>query len=172
MSGTGELPGPGERRRGPGAAVHGLRYDLDADQTVAMLYHAHYGSLTRIAALLIGDSLVAEDMVQDAFASVYRAWRHLRDDESALDHLRRVVVNRARFLAAASPRPPGTPLLAALRELPACQREALVLTYYADWPSFQIAAVLGISGRALNAHVRQGLSALAPRAAPRRDRPG
>jgi DNA-directed RNA polymerase specialized sigma24 family protein len=157
----------------PDAGLHGLRYDPDADQTVAVLYHAHYGSLTRIATLLVGDSLAAEDMVQDAFASVYRAWRHLRDGESALDYLRRAVVSRARFLAAASPGPPGTPLLAALRELPAHQREALVLTYYADWPEFQIAALMGISRRALNDHVRRGLCALAARAvAPRRDRPG
>ena len=58
-----------------------------------------------------------------------------------------------------------------LRELPARQREALVLKYYADWPHRQIAAAMGISGRALNVHVRRGLSALAACAAPRRDDP-
>ena len=158
VTGTAEPPCPGERHQAgvPGPSVRGLRYDPDADQTVAALYRAHYGSLTRIAAFLIGDSLAAEDMVQDAFASIYHAWRHLRDEESALDHLRGAVVSRARFLAAASPGRPGTPLLAAPRELPARQREALVLRYYADWPDLQIAAVMGISGRALNAHIRQG----------------
>ena len=48
---------------------------------VAALYHAHYGSLARIAALLTGDNLAAEEIVQDTFASVYRAWRRLRDRE-------------------------------------------------------------------------------------------
>ena len=114
MTGTAEPPSPGERHPAgvPGPSVRGVRYDSDADQVVAALYHAHYGSLTRIAALLIGDSLAAEEMVQDAFASVYCAWRHLRDEKSALDHLRRAVVSRARFLArgvarTAGDAPPG-----------------------------------------------------------------
>jgi DNA-directed RNA polymerase specialized sigma24 family protein len=145
----------------------------DADQAVAALYHAHYASLARIAALLVGDGLAAEEMVQDAFASVYRAWRHLRGGEMALDYLRRAVVSRARSHPAASPGPrgragagqaspavPGTPVLTTLRGLPARQREALVLKYYADWPDRQIAAAMGISARALHAHIRRGLSAL------------
>ena len=123
---------------------------------MATLYHAHYGSLTRIAALLIGDNLAAEEIVQDTFASVYRAWRHLRDGEEALDYLRRTVVSRARSHAAAWPGPRGpagvgqaspavpvAPLLITLRELPARQREALILKYYADWPDRQIAAAMG-----------------------------
>ena len=166
----------------PGRSARRVRYRPDADQMVAALYHAHYGSLARIAALLAGDSLAAEQMVQDAFASVYSAWRYQRDGEKALGFLRRGVVSRARFHAAASPAPrgpagagqaspavPGAPLLTRLHELPARQREALVLKYYADWPDRQIAAAMEISGRALNAHIRQGLSALAARAAPRRD---
>jgi DNA-directed RNA polymerase specialized sigma24 family protein len=80
-------------------------------------------------------------------------------------------VSRARVLAAASSGRPGTPLLAALRELPARQRESLVLRYYADWPDLEIASVTGISGRAVNAHIRRGLSALTTRAAMRRDGP-
>jgi DNA-directed RNA polymerase specialized sigma24 family protein len=168
----------------PGRNVRGVRYGSDADQVVAALYHAHYGSLARIAALLTGDNLAAEEIAQDTFASVYRAWRHLRDREKALDYLRRTVVSRARSHAAASPGPrvpagaeraspagPVAPLLTMLRELPARQREALVLKYYADWPHRQIAAAMGISGRALNIHVRRGLSALAACAAPRRNDP-
>lgn len=93
MTGTAGPPGPGERHPAgvPGPGVRGLRYDSDADQTVAALYRAPYGSPPRIAALLMGGSLAAEDMVQDAFASVYCAWRHLRDEKSARDHLRRAV---------------------------------------------------------------------------------
>jgi DNA-directed RNA polymerase specialized sigma24 family protein len=145
-----------------------VRYGSDADQAVAALYHEHYGSLARIAALLIGDSAAAEETVQDAFASVYGAWRHLGDGESALDYLRRAVLSQARSRTAAVPGPPVS-LLAALRELPARQREALILTYYADWAHHQIAAAMGISGRALNGHLRRGLSALAGRAASPRD---
>ena len=186
MTGTGVPPVPGERHPGgmPGRNVRGVRYGADAGQMMATLYHSHYGSLTRIAALLIGDNLAAEEIVQDTFASVYRAWRHLRDGEKALDYLRRTVVGRARSHAAAwsgprgpagvgqaSPAVPVAPLLITLRELPARQREALILKYYADWPDRQIAAAMGISGRALNAHVRRGMSALANRASARRGGP-
>lgn len=186
MTGAGASPVPGERHPGgmTGRNMRGGWSGSDADQVVAELYHAHYSSLARIAALLVGDGLAAEEMVQDAFASVYRAWRQLRDRERALNYLRRAVVSRARSHAALSPGPhgqlgtgqappgmPGAPVLATLCGLPACQREALVLKYYADWPDRQIAAAMGISVRALNAHIRRGLSALAASAAPRRDGP-
>lgn len=189
MTGTGMPPAPGERHPDgtPGRSMRTGWPGSDTDQMVAALYHAHYGSLARIAAFLVGDGLAAEELVQDAFASVYRAWRHLRDREKALDYLRRAVVSRARSHTAASPGPggsrapagagqaspemPGTPLLTTLRGLPARQREALVLKYYADWPDRQIADAMGISGRALNAHIRRGVSALAARATSRRDGP-
>ena len=148
---------------------------------MAALYHAHYRSLARTAALLAGDDAAAEEIVQDAFVCVHRAWRHLRHEDAALDHLRRAVVSGARSHAAASPdlprRPPslayagqpapGTPgalLAMALRGLPARQREALVLKYYADWPDSQIAAAMAISRHALNDCLRLGLSALQTRA--------
>jgi DNA-directed RNA polymerase specialized sigma24 family protein len=155
----------------------------DADQAVAALYHAHYRSLARIAALLVGDGAMAEEIVQDAFVSVHRAWRHLQDGDGALDHLRRAVVSAARSQGAASHDPPcrprgragtglpapGTPavlLMAALHSLAARQREALVLKYYAGWPDAQIAAAMGISRHALNDCIRRGMSALQSCAAP------
>jgi DNA-directed RNA polymerase specialized sigma24 family protein len=146
---------------------------MESFRAAAALYHSHYASLARIAALMVGDGPAAEELVQDAFASVYRAWWHLRGGEMALDYLRRAVVSRARSHATASPGPrgragvgqaspavPWTPVLTTLRGLPARQREALVLKYYADWTDRQIAAAMGISARALHIHIRRGLSAL------------
>ena len=133
----------------------------EADQAVSVLYHAHYRSLVRIAALLAGDVAEAEGIVQDAFVSMHRAWRRLRDGDAAIGDLRRTVVTRARSRGAASLDPAGSgQLMAALRGLPARQREALILKYYTDWPDPQIAAAMGISGHALNAHIRCGMSAL------------
>ena len=144
---------------------------------VAVLYHAHYQSLTRIAALLVRDTAAADEIVQSAFVSVYRAWRHLGDEDRALAYLRRAVVSgtRSRDMASADPpsRPSGAshascpgpstagrPLVAALQALPARQREALVLTYYAEWPEAQIATVMGVSGRAIVSHAARGISTL------------
>jgi DNA-directed RNA polymerase specialized sigma24 family protein len=145
---------------------------------VTALYHAHYSSLVRIVALLVADAAEAEEIVQDAFVSMHRAWRRLGDRDAAIGELRRTVVTGARSRAAALG-PPGQPrapagqpasgisaevLMAALRGLPARQREALVLKYHTDWPDAQIAAAMGISGHALNVHIRCGMSALRARA--------
>jgi DNA-directed RNA polymerase specialized sigma24 family protein len=145
------------------------------DEAVAVFYHAHYRSLARIAALL-GDDVAAEEIVQRAFVSMHRLRRHLRDGDEALGYLRRAVVSRARSQGASaglaarrragapSGQPTGTaqqtPLMAALRSLPARQREAVVLKFYADWPDAQITIAMGISPSALGGHLRQGISAL------------
>jgi RNA polymerase sigma factor (sigma-70 family) len=148
----------------------------DADQAVAVLYHAHYRALTRLAALLVIDVAAAEEIVQAAFAAMHGGWRHLRDSDKALAYLLRKVVIGARSHHAASPalpsRQPALPqarqpaltapqaLVAALHALPARQREALVLRCYAGLPDTQIAAAMGISARAVTGHIRRGLSSL------------
>jgi DNA-directed RNA polymerase specialized sigma24 family protein len=144
---------------------------------VALLYRAHNESLAQIAALLVSDTAAAEEIVESAFVSLHHAWRYLRDEDKALAYLRGAVVSGTRSRDAApadSPsRPggaphaswpghsiPGTLLVAALQALPARQREALVLTYYAEWPDAQIAAAMGISGRAVVRHTERGISTL------------
>ena len=142
-----------------------------------MLYRAHYLSLAQIAVLLVSDTAAAEDIVQAAFVSLHHVWRHLGDDDKAVAFLRRAVVRGTRSrdaapadwpsrLKGAPPASwpgdsiPGTLLVAALHALPARQREALVLRYYADWPGTQNAAVMGISSRAVMRHTARGMSTL------------
>ena len=148
----------------------------DADQAVAVLYEAHYCALTRLAALLVSDVAAAEEIVQAAFAAMHGGWRHLQDSDKALAYLLRKVVIGARSHHAASPalpsRQPALPqagqpaitapqaLVAALHALPARQREALVLRYYAGLPGTQIAAAMGVSTRAVTGHIGRGLSSL------------
>ena len=43
----------------------------DADEAVTQLYTAHYRSLVRLAALMLRDSAVAEEVVQDAFVAMH-----------------------------------------------------------------------------------------------------
>ena len=143
---------------------------------VARLYRAHYQALARIAVLLVSDTAAAEEIVQSAFVSLHRAWRYLGDEDGALAYLRRAVVSgtRSRDAAPADSASlpggmphaswpdsiPGTLLVAALQALPAWQREALVLRYYAQWPDAQIATAMGISGRAVVRHTDRGISTL------------
>jgi RNA polymerase sigma factor (sigma-70 family) len=48
----------------------------------------------------------------------------------------------------------------ALRDLPARQREALVLRYYADLSEAEIAEAMGISKGAVKTHTARGIAAL------------
>jgi DNA-directed RNA polymerase specialized sigma24 family protein len=177
-------PVSGERHRdgrsgdSPAAGARGRRVTAGAaDQAVATLYRAHYHSLARIAALLVSDTAAAEEIVQAAFVSLHHAWRYLGDEDKALGYLRRAVVRGTRSRDAAptgspgrrrgaaldswpAPGTPDTLLVAALHALPARQREALVLKYYAEWPDAQIAAAMGISAQALVPLAARGMSTL------------
>ena len=51
-------------------------------------------------------------------------------------------------------------VVAALRALPARQREALVLRYYGDLSEAQIASAMGISRGAVKSHTARAMSAL------------
>jgi RNA polymerase sigma factor (sigma-70 family) len=51
-------------------------------------------------------------------------------------------------------------VVAALRELPPRQREALVLRYYGDLSEAQIALSMGISRGAVKSHTARAISAL------------
>ena len=93
---------PGPAMTGPPATP-----GWDADQAVAVLYHAHYCALTRLAALLVSDVAAAEEIVQAAYATLHGASRHLRDSEKALAYLLRKVVIGARSCQAARLAPPS-----------------------------------------------------------------
>jgi len=153
-----------------------------AEEAVRALYSANYQSLVRLAAILVRDTATAEEVVQDAFVAMHGAWRRLRDTEKALSYLRQSVVNRSRSVLRHravvdkyAPKPaPDAPsaeqgaitllersaVIAALRALPARQREALVLRYYADLSEAQIASAMGISRGAVKTHTVRGTSAL------------
>lgn len=156
--------------------------DGDAGRAVAELYAEHYRALVRLAALLVRDVGTAEEIVQDSFVALHASWRGLRDSGKALGYLRRCVVNRSRSVLRhrlVAERhmlrpPPEMPsaeqgamtllersaVVAALAGLPARQREALVLRYYADLPEAEIASAMGISRGAVKSHVFRAMAAL------------
>lgn len=156
----------------------------DRDAALHELFEGHYRSLLRLAALLVDDRETAEDVVQDAFVKLHRAWGRIQDPDAAPAYLRSVVLNTARSrlrrrLVAARHRndaPPGIAgaadegallredqreVLDALATLPRRQRECLVLRYYLDLSESEIAATLGISNGSVKAYASRGLDALA-----------
>jgi RNA polymerase sigma-70 factor (sigma-E family) len=152
------------------------------DQAVIELYTQHYRALVRLAALLVRDTPTAEEVVQDSFVAMHGGWQRLRDADKALAYLRQAVVNRSRSVLRhrtvvdknLQKAPPDMPsaehgalallerhaVVAALRELPDRQREAIVLRYYADLSEAEIATAMRISRGAVKSHTARGMTAL------------
>jgi RNA polymerase sigma-70 factor (sigma-E family) len=152
-------------------------------QQVTALYQAHALGLVRLAVLMVGDQSTAEDVVQDAFLGLYRRWAALKDPDRALSYARSSVLNgcrmvhRAKFrqekITLAAPddieSAEATALLgdanreviAALRRLPARQREAVVLRYYLDMTEDQAAQAMRVSRGTVKSATSRGLAALA-----------
>jgi RNA polymerase sigma-70 factor (sigma-E family) len=154
----------------------------EASEIVTELYACYYNQLVRLALLLVRDLQTAEEVVQDAFEAMHKAWRRLRDSEKALSYLKQTVVNRSRSVLRHrkvvdlhSPKPaPDEPsaehavlrllersaVVSALRALPERQREAIVLRYYADLSEADIARAMGISKGAVKSHTARAMAAL------------
>jgi len=65
-------------------------------ELVEVLFRRHYAELLRLAVVMLGSREAAEDAVQDAFVSLHRNWRSMRDPEAAEAYLRSAVLNRCR----------------------------------------------------------------------------
>jgi RNA polymerase sigma-70 factor (sigma-E family) len=150
----------------------------DASEAVTELYKDHYNQLVRMAVLLVHDVQTAEEIVQDAFEAMHLAWRRLRNREKALSYLRQTIVNKSRSVLrhrivvethapsehsaehAALTLIERSAVITALRSLPARQREAIVLRYYADLSEADIARAMGISRGAVKSHTARAMTAL------------
>src|SRR5215467_6828051 len=80
--------------------------EMDASQAVTAIYQRHALGLTRLAFLMLGDRQTAEDVVQDAFCGLYRAWGRISDHAHALGYVRTSVLNGCRSAHRHSKRAP------------------------------------------------------------------
>lgn len=158
----------------------GLR--RSTDDVVADLHREHALTLVRMANLLLRDQQAAEDVVQDAFISLYRAMPRLTDHDRILPYLRTAVINKSRSALRSRRRAWSSPVLhelpggsaeatvldradraavlAAVTRLPRRSREVLVLRYYLDLPDPEIAATLGVSRGTVTSTASRALAAL------------
>ncbi|MDT6988000.1 sigma-70 family RNA polymerase sigma factor [Streptomyces lusitanus] len=158
--------------------------DLEREAGVARLFELHYSSMLRLAVLLGADD--PENVVAEAYYQIYRRWRRLKDVAAAEASLRSTVCDltrvRTRPLQAArrsEERPASPPeptvasaentallrddqrvLIDALQQLPARQREALVLRHWLGLKEAEIAAAMGISRGSVKTHTSRGIAAL------------
>jgi RNA polymerase sigma-70 factor (ECF subfamily) len=151
---------------------------VDDVEFVRELYDASYRRLLGQLVGVTGNLAEAEDALQEAFVRALDHVRSVRRADNPEAWLRTVAVNlvrsrwrRLRRLAGLLPRlveeseppePSGdrVSLLAALRELPAAQREAIALHHLADLPVHEVAATLGVPVGTVKARLSRGRAAL------------
>lgn len=146
----------------------------------------------RLAYLLTGDPVLAEDIVHDAFVRVAGRLRSIRDHDAFGAYLRRAVVNLARshfrhqrvvrrhlergtgVVFGQSPEAEVDArhaLWEALQRLPQRQRAAVVCRYYLDLPERVTATVLGCRPGTVKSSLARGLAALRAILGEERERP-
>jgi RNA polymerase sigma-70 factor (sigma-E family) len=155
----------------------------DRTSAVTTLFEVHYVRLVRMARLLVDDRETAEDVVMDAFTSLYRRWTAVRNPDEAYRYVRSSVLNGARSQLrrrrlrrrheSGSPQQETTrdgretneadrsTVTQLLATLPYRQRQVLVLRYFVDLTEAQIADELGVSAGSVKTHASRGLAALA-----------
>jgi RNA polymerase sigma factor (sigma-70 family) len=155
------------------------------EDPLAVLHRDNYDGLVRLAAVVLGDVGLAEQVVQDAFVRIATRWRGLRGLDNPAAYLRSSVMNGCRSLlrhqrvrdrhdarrtvapSLDGPEPAALAgdrqhrVVAALRLLPLRQREALVLRFYLDLPEAEIAAAMAVSPGSVKTHLHRGLAGLA-----------
>jgi RNA polymerase sigma-70 factor (sigma-E family) len=176
-----QLSEPGHRSGWPARQI-----ERDRTELISGLFVAHHRRLVGLASLLVDDRQTAEDVVQEAFAGLYRRRRQLRDPNAAVGYLNRAVVNGSRDLRRRGRRAStavlrlvprseqvesaeheavehqeADRLWAAVTGLPMRQRQVLVLRYYLDQSEAEIADTLEISRGSVKTHASRGVAAIA-----------
>ncbi|NES16343.1 sigma-70 family RNA polymerase sigma factor [Micromonospora sp. PPF5-17] len=147
-----------------------------------MISELYAGSFRRLVVQLYavtGDLSEAQEAVQEAFTRALAAPGRFARLDNPEAWLRRVAVNVARSRhrrrrvldrlllrigpppAVADRSPEHLALLAAMRELPEGQRQALALHYLVDLPVDEIATTLGVSAGTVKSRLSRGRQALA-----------
>jgi RNA polymerase sigma-70 factor (sigma-E family) len=156
-----------------------MAQDSEADSFTEFV-RARSLALYRYAYLLVGDRGLADDLLQEALAKTFAAWRRV-DGDTAEAYVRRVITTTAvswwRRKAWQLERPhselPDDPypghgddvatrswMWQELHRLPPRQRAAVVLRYYEDLSEAQTADILGCSVGTVKSQVSAGLKRL------------
>ena len=150
------------------------------DECFERLVEKHQTSLLRTCYLYLGDQALAEDAVQETFLKAYRALPNFRGESSEKTWLMRIAVNTCRDVMrsgwfrhtdrrvtpdmlpeAAAPAEAGDDaLLAEVMNLPAKQREVVLLYSYQDMDTHEIAKALGIAHSSVSGRLRSARARL------------
>lgn len=141
----------------------------ERDRRISALFDQHYDRLCGLAAVILGDADLAEEIVMEAMAKTFTGWGRIRNQERADAYLRRAVINLCRSRIRrktlekrvnetvsgwerlrpaawdASLHETARVVWNAVRELPVRQRACVVMFYMDDLSESQIAEALDCS---------------------------
>lgn len=159
--------GNGDHREAPGERRESVAEAADTEAAFTAYVRERRASLYATAYHLTGDRFEAEDLLQSALFSTYRAWDRITDKAAVGGYLRRTMTNlhisawrRRKLNEYPTEELPETPsadhdamrgtelravLWQALARLPELQRTMLVLRYYEGRTDPEIADILNIS---------------------------
>lgn len=168
---------PAESRIHHGDPDRGLVQALGSMADLERLYKAEHDGLVRLAFLLTGSRGVAEEVVHDAFLSLFEH-RHQARNPGA--YLRKILINNCRsrqrrsvtersklelvgrdpLRSAAVFQPEVAELWEVVASLRPKQRAVVVLRFYADLPLEEISAVLGMRLGTVKSTLHRSLTAM------------
>jgi RNA polymerase sigma-70 factor (ECF subfamily) len=149
-----------------------------AELEYAWLFRAEYPLVLRSVYLIVHDLGLAEEITQDAFATLYSHWRRVSGYERPDAWVRRVAVRLAVKTAARERRRPvleravaeddavparipDVDLARAIAALPPVQRACVVLSYFEDRPTAEVADILRIRESTARVHLTRARRHLA-----------
>ena len=150
--------------------------DSRRDQTIERLITQYQTSLLRLCYVQLQDQALAEDAVQETFLKAYKGFDSFRGDSSEKTWLTRIAVNTCRDfqrggwfkhtdrritpemlpVGTVQPDTEDLDLSLALMKLPRKMREAILLYYYQDMSTEEIAETLGIAQSSVSNRLRRG----------------
>lgn len=150
--------------------------DSRRDQTIERLITQHQTSLLRLCYVQLQDQALAEDAVQETFLKAYKGFDSFRGDSSEKTWLTRIAVNTCRDfqrggwfkhtdrrvtpdmlpVGTIQPDTEDLDLSLAVMKLPRKMREAILLYYYQDMSTEEIAETLGIAQSSVSNRLRRG----------------
>lgn len=151
-----------------------MTLEREGTESFESFFGQHYGSLVRALVIVSGSESEAEDLAQEAFARALERWDRVSEMESPMGYVYRTAFNvhrnRVRHMVRALRRrtepPPseGDPasevearneVRRVLAQLPAGQREALVLVGWLGLDAEEAGRVLGVTAASVRGRIHR-----------------
>jgi RNA polymerase sigma factor (sigma-70 family) len=158
------------------APARSLALVTDAPLEYSALFRREFPAVLRTVELMLRDHGRSEEITQDAFIQLLLHWPKVSGYERPDAWVRRVAMRlalrslrrerlwalvRHTCLPSEPDRSSRYDVDGAIRQLPGSQRAAIVLHYYEDRPTVEIASILGCSESTARVHLHHGRKRLA-----------